>query len=377
MNIRNWKIDLERLRVADAQEESIFSDGDEPYFVVIGFRSRFNTPDSTQVFWSGFLNEDWADGVDDGNERNIPQPMGEVSFPGVRTVTAAEILSGNLPELVGAIAIAIESDLTPFGIIEDKINELASSLEEELRRLIEEGELDLTNPGPDLEMAILNVQSSIEPDFMESLEIFLSSFADPDDIIDMHTFLFAAVDPALENFIPPSFSPDVTIGVLTEQQFTIGEDPIVFSGDGATYEVTTSISSNPVSMSSPSPVSILAEGVSREVLESAPQSGFNLVFDGSADGLVPNPGLDRAGLGVNESGELFGAVLTLGDFNNDGFDDLAVEVPGEALGSDSQSGFVLVFDGSADGLVPNQGLDQAGLGTNEFGDFFGAALPNS
>ncbi len=241
--LKNWQLNLERLRVQDAQEESFFSNGDEPYFVVIGFRSRFNTSNSTQTFWSGFLNDDWADGVDDGDQRNIPRQMGTVSFPNVKTVTRDELLSGEQLELVGAVAIAFESDATPFSTIRSLVDELRSSLEGEVRRLIEEGQLNLANPGPDIASAINQVKSSIEPSFLEAVGLFLESLGDPDDVIGIHTFLFAAADPTLANLIPLPSLPNATIGVLTEQQFTIGQNPIVFSGDGATYQVMTSVSS--------------------------------------------------------------------------------------------------------------------------------------
>ena len=64
----------------------------------------------------------------------------------------------------------------------------------------------------------------------------------------------------------------------------------------------------------------------------------------------------------------------MADFNNDGFEDLVVGAPGESPGSAPRSGFAFVFNGSAGGLVASQGLDQAGLGSNEAGDQFGSAL---
>ncbi len=45
-----WSIRMEQLSVLNADEDSTFSDGDEPYLVAIGFRSRFQTPGSTQVW---------------------------------------------------------------------------------------------------------------------------------------------------------------------------------------------------------------------------------------------------------------------------------------------------------------------------------------
>jgi hypothetical protein len=374
---RDWQLNLKQLRVADAQEESFFSNGDEPYFVVIGFRSRFDTPGSTQTFWSGYLDDDWADGVDDGDRRNIPRDMGLLSFPGVQPVTAAEIASGEMPELVGAIAIAIESDATPWGTIRNLMNELKSALNSEVKRLIEDGTLDLSNPGPDIAGAIEAVKSSIEPTFWEKVGIFLSSFGDPDDIIGTHFFSFAAVDPALGSFFNPSNLPaNATVGVLAEQEFRIGDNPIVFRGDGATYQVTTSVDSEPTR----SPVegvseagdrfgtsviagnfdgrggTDLAVGVPFEDIGTISDAGAANVFYSSNGNLsadndqIWHQNISGVEFGA-EAGDRFGSSLAAGDFNGDGRDDLAVGVSGEDVGSLSDAGAVNLLYGSRHGLT--------------------------
>jgi FG-GAP repeat len=68
----------------------------------------------------------------------------------------------------------------------------------------------------------------------------------------------------------------------------------------------------------------------------------------------------------------------LADLNGDGFDDLAVGAPGEAIGTRSGAGAVNLLLGSADGLVPSAVVlsqDSEGVGgTAETGDAFGVAL---
>ena len=101
---------------------------------------------------------------------------------------------------------------------------------------------------------------------------------------------------------------------------------------------------------------------------------------GSAQGLTPDGNQawrqGHDGLrGDAESRDFFATTLDTGDFNGDGFDDLAVGAPGE----NNNSGMVSIIFGSSRGLVNNgnqrwrQGDD--GLrGDNESGDAFGSAL---
>ncbi|MCG5059473.1 MAG: FG-GAP repeat protein [Limnoraphis sp. WC205] len=118
----------------------------------------------------------------------------------------------------------------------------------------------------------------------------------------------------------------------------------------------------------------LAVGAPGEAPGADPESGYVFIFQGNSSGLQPWQGLDQQGLGVNESGDRFGTSLTAGDFDGDSQDDLAVGAPGEAPGADPESGYVFIFQGNSSGLQPWQGLDQQGLGDNEFRDYFGTAL---
>jgi FG-GAP repeat len=59
-----------------------------------------------------------------------------------------------------------------------------------------------------------------------------------------------------------------------------------------------------------------------------------------------------------ETGDNFGAVLTTGDFNNDGKSDLAISVPNEDVGSIIDAGAVQVLYGSSSGLSATNRPDQ-------------------
>ncbi|MFF9478240.1 FG-GAP-like repeat-containing protein [Streptomyces sp. NPDC014733] len=83
--------------------------------------------------------------------------------------------------------------------------------------------------------------------------------------------------------------------------------------------------------------------------------------------------------GANEEGDVFGASLTAGDTDGDGRDELAVGVPGEAVGTKKQAGSVVLLKGSDKGLTGTGAVafsqDSPGVpGVAEAGDMFGAGV---
>jgi hypothetical protein len=79
-------------------------------------------------------------------------------------------------------------------------------------------------------------------------------------------------------------------------------------------------------------------------------------------------------LGDNEDADDYGAALASGDFDADGFADLAVGAPGEAVGDGASAGVVFVYKGTSAGLVGWRILKPSELDSPADGDQFGATL---
>jgi hypothetical protein len=128
----------------------------------------------------------------------------------------------------------------------------------------------------------------------------------------------------------------------------------------------------------------LAIGVPGEDIGTIADVGAASVLYGSANGLSGTASQffsqDTTGvLGAAEPEDGFGSALGAGDFDNDGFADLAIGVASEGFGGTSQAGAVNVLYGSAAKLTAsgNQQFIQGNggvLGTPEIGDEFGFVL---
>ncbi|MCG7523586.1 VCBS repeat-containing protein [Streptomyces sp. OfavH-34-F] len=113
-------------------------------------------------------------------------------------------------------------------------------------------------------------------------------------------------------------------------------------------------------------------------------AGTIKIYYGSASGLsttrTKTITQDTAGVpGVSEKGDQFGARLSAGDVNGDGYADLAAGVPFEAIGTTKAAGAVVLLKGRAGGLsgTGSQSFhqDSAGVpGVAEAGDHFGASV---
>ncbi len=99
----------------------------------------------------------------------------------------------------------------------------------------------------------------------------------------------------------------------------------------------------------------LAVGIPNESIRGRAQVGAVQVLYGSPRGLTAKDQIWHQGKrgvpGRNEAGDMFGSALAVGDFDADGFVDLAVGVAGEDIGAVPDAGFVAVLRGSATGLT--------------------------
>jgi hypothetical protein len=123
-----------------------------------------------------------------------------------------------------------------------------------------------------------------------------------------------------------------------------------------------------------------AVGAPDEDLGSVVDAGYVHVLMGSRSGLgaTGGRGFSQSEAGETaEAGDRFGAAVATGDFNGDGFTDLAVGAPEEDVGGHEDAGMVNVLYGSPGGLTSSgaQAFSHgAAGGLTEAGDRFGAAL---
>ena len=131
----------------------------------------------------------------------------------------------------------------------------------------------------------------------------------------------------------------------------------------------------------------LVAGLPDSAIDGQANAGSVQVFYGSATGLQ-NPDeqhvFSQAGAinGLVEANDQFGYALAAGDFNGDGYDDLAVGSPQESVNSVNNAGAVNIIFGSADGLT--EANDQQWVeddfplfGNSQEGDQMGYALAAS
>jgi len=229
----------ETLTALDAQEESFFSNGDEPYVAVIQFRVTPGIAGSTRVHFLGNLSE-IATHIDDGDSASIPAAMAATSFPNVLTADLGDIVAGRSPEIVGAVTVAMESDASPWSAVNGIMNDVANELDAQLRAQIEPLSfsqiLDPATAADRLAEAARRVEAAATPSFWRGVGIWFSSFGDPDDVIGFKVLFLVGVTGNLADAVDAKLAsglPDTVVG----RALRPGPLDVDYAGDGATYRI--------------------------------------------------------------------------------------------------------------------------------------------
>lgn len=201
---KNCIYNYSKLEVLNAEEDDFFSDGDEPYFVYLAFKSRTATKGSTQTFLNVFANDQWAKKSKQGSVKTLPASMGRVAIP-VSMLDIVDVIEANknktplTAEIVGVIGIGLESDNTPFGVVKQMINNLRSQVHSSIAGIVENLPADATkirfeNISPDIKKAVENIKAKLTPSFAQKALLFLQSGGDPDDLAGISTQFNVCVD---------------------------------------------------------------------------------------------------------------------------------------------------------------------------------------
>jgi hypothetical protein len=243
-----WYIDSDNLHVYNADEDGIFSDGDEPEVAVVAFRTKLGVAGSTQAWKVSNWNEICTH-ADAGDNCTIPDSQGRAFFGNVSTPTLAQIGAGVAPELVGTIQVTMESDATPYWLLNQRLDALVSATRTELAAAAENlTPADIVNNlGTRFSGLADRIKSRVELPWWQGLGAWLASAGDPDDKVGVMATVMVGVDQSLAdpvNLILINQFYNVSNGQLTPKgeliPAVIGPRTIGYqvSADGVRYGIT-------------------------------------------------------------------------------------------------------------------------------------------
>lgn len=239
---RTWVVDANRHYAVDVQERRI-TGGDEVYVASIAFRSTPGVAGSTRAWFHGGLSE--ITSVHAGDWHTIPDTMGRVPFTNVTERSGTDVQEGRNPEVLGTISIVVESDNTPFRLVNDMMHDIARATQKEIAPVVEPLTLaDLTSAQLADQLAALaaRIKAAAVPTVGRKIRIAFASLFDPDDLIQTKMNLFVAVDPDLADVVDPRLAQIFPAGEGVAGALRARTYQQDFAGDGAHYRIEYAVS---------------------------------------------------------------------------------------------------------------------------------------
>ena len=217
--------------------------GDEPYLIVIGFRSTVGRSGTTRTFLNRYRNDEWAENLQTGRGANVPASMGVLDFPDVTLTTAGLAFRANAralrrsvpPEILGAVILAMDSDGSPLERIDRLVNKLRRELHTQLQDVIEDITFaDLNDPGAlqtRFEEAGEKVRDAMKLSTIQTIQEWGSALTDPDDLIGVYTIGMIAMDVEGLSYISLPERQDLRLGILGSSASLLRPFNVVLSDD--------------------------------------------------------------------------------------------------------------------------------------------------
>lgn len=223
---QDWGIGFTRLQVVDPQEDRQIasfsvSNGDEPYLILIGFKGELGIEGSVQMVLNRYEDDEWAENTRARSVVRVPEPMAILRFNDVSATS-----------VIGILAIAMESDRTPWPIIADRVTEITTNLQQAARREIEQR--TLLDPSDtafidNLHQSMIEAANPLATSISagEALENIIFSGIDTDEVIGMNALLFMLNPPAREINLPYYIRPYFA-DALQVQDYPFDTFPLIF-----------------------------------------------------------------------------------------------------------------------------------------------------
>jgi hypothetical protein len=188
-----WRITFDTLHSLEAEEDGIFSDGDQAVLAVIAFVGELGKRDTVKVWRTPLNGADWPSTFVAGDAIGVPANVGVITFP---RIDASPSPGGGGPpiNILGAAVIAIEHDNTPLSFIGELLDGAVNALRGQLLHWIGDAKIDLFDPAVrrrQLETAAAAVAAATRRTGFDAISAWIGSGFDPDDASDPVVSVFS------------------------------------------------------------------------------------------------------------------------------------------------------------------------------------------